>query len=577
MIDYQIVLEKLLPPCRPKSYWIVTWIDDFFYRNGNVYTNIELVNSSTSYFRVNHFNKELRVNLTIPIHYLMDISIGSVFNSKGKLIPQSISNYDSFNWRYKKTTSNFSIKDNIFPILTLLKDFYYPLPNISSKDNFRYYALKIPYLKTYNKFIKEKFYIVLIPEIVLTKFFFFEKNSVDGINAMVNGHFTEDIIKKRYIIKKDGIRTGYIRYDNNVLPEQSIRKLVNLLFLKSDQGIKAIKELNSSLYVNNQIAKRLPFNSNMNISLYGRYLGKKSSNKEGVLNIFMAFGINSLDIEDRSIFTVDRYDITKDIETNTTDSADKAPREKYTSLLQRNRNKSKNQSIKNNSRVKSSRESEIIKDNTFSSFGVDLPIFIRKRTEQDKKWEMQDQKLIIHDTDSITGDSDICQDSTSSGRNYARQNIAPKVIDRSFNFFNKVASTLAKEGISGKYLKINNRNSFYNRITFCNKNFWYLIFEIEYKEKYFYLIRLDPSLTSYIPLLNESNLRKIELNDLRLILIKFANSNFDMRKIKSKKLLKKINTELHNFNHRVKMNTNTHEHFASKIKTKIEIKFKHLI
>ena len=555
------------------KFWIITWVGEVIYYPNQSRIRIELTNSSDTYFHIKNLKKSYKKIIELPVSYISVLNIGTVFDSDGVLVNYDKKNvFDTFQWRYSKIYDKiFTNEFDKFKTMDLLRDMDYPLPIQSSVNKFRYYRKKIPYK---NK--PGKFYLILIPEFLIHKFFFLNINSVEGINSIIESTFLSNVISKAFIREVNGKRIGVVEYNNDIIRDKSIIVWVSkLLFLRGDSGIKSIKQIGSSSFKSNSgiryLESCMPINSDMNFNIYGRFLSPKKNIDKEIINVFLAIEIDQIMIKETNVFSVDELIINKKIERNSTENRNNRPVKNYNSKKFINNNLNKDSFIED--KLKSIYPNEKFDfEKHKQNLGFDIPVTFNVRNDQINKWELDSVDIIISDEESITTNNrESSKDSKSKGSNLDFTNN----IDKGLKFTLKVIEKLNEFRINGEFInQVNNQGFYYIIIDKKGQKFnsivYKIILETNSKTNYFYLLRFPKIKTGYICLLSEINKNELSKEDIKLLIIKSKEMDYNWLEIRKKKALKNQNIVInHLFKHQSQEKDDIHHFGALKIKNKL--------
>ena len=296
---------KINFPSAQGKYWILLWIGKIRYHRNQFKVELHFINKTLPNDELRNLNLDKPFIQLVPIIYLANFRIGSLYDTTTK----KIIDYISPGSRIQKIAVNkqISFAKREFP---LIGNPYF-LKNASSiiSSDFRYLML----LDTKHKY-KESSLALISPYCILQYFF----NSNQLIKKALTYTLLEGFERgkaKKYYDSNSNERIVELEFDHDKLSEKEAFAIAPYLFLKNDIGTKFIKSVGS--YICNALLQKrikdeenyyLDFKfdfSNYVIECYGKeFYNIIDENKKDYYTLI--YQINKFDFIDKSSYTVDK-------------------------------------------------------------------------------------------------------------------------------------------------------------------------------------------------------------------------------------------------------------------------------
>ncbi|HAT3994295.1 TPA: hypothetical protein I9Y78_003368 [Elizabethkingia anophelis] len=296
---------KLDFPLTYGKYWFLLWIGKIWYHRKQFKVEFYFINKTLPNDELRNLNFDKPFTQLVPITYLADFRIGSLYNT----ITQELVDYISPGSRRQRIPVNkqISFAKRKFP---LIGNPYF-LKNASSiiSEDFRYLML----LDTKYKY--EERSLALISPCCILQYFLNTDTLI--IKALTNTLLEGFELKKAnfYYDSQSNERIVEVEYDQDKLSKKEAFTIAPYLFIKNDIGTKFIKSISSYTYnslIQSRIRKKeyfyLDFEfdfSNYVIECFGKeFYNKIDEHKKDYYTLI--YQINKFDFIDKNPYTVDK-------------------------------------------------------------------------------------------------------------------------------------------------------------------------------------------------------------------------------------------------------------------------------
>lgn len=500
-------------------YWYLYWIEKIGYSDKTTNVKLKFINTESPDNFYKGFNpcREFRETIVRPIEFLYFLEPGMIYDTEiDEFINQS--EYFNENWNITIDFPAFLEKTNV--PFTFLDSKYSPLNNDDDLDGLNYYYFDLKNNK------------VILTDNVLSKYFSFK--STKFISRLITNGINElfDINNIRIGFDEQGNKTGYLRYNNDLISKNDIKGISYLFFMKNNSGVKYLKSLESNIvsyFINNKnnqeklgsglyLDTKYPFNHNISYILQGKRF------QVGNDYYFIAEKIVS-HIAKTNEFIVDRVELermnpknsTKDRKNKEKEDVNR-PGEPQKSQLEFTTGVSGNPigNIKENA------------TNTNNSIGFSIPTYRKKRESQNKAYNVTK----LPNDQELKGDTIVVQESdneTNVQRNSFFDEIKIITVDK-FNLMNLVSEMLKGYGVIIEYNYLNKLTLQTNVYDFDGSKA--MVIPLNYEGKYFYIIDFEKSSGGFI---RTNSMSKISPLTLELFIKECLKINNDIKKDDSKK------------------------------------------
>ncbi|GJN59191.1 hypothetical protein HZP39_17130 [Elizabethkingia anophelis] len=308
-------------PSAHGKYWILLWIGKIRYHRKQFKVELHFINKTLPNDELRNLNLDKPFIQLVPIVYLADFRIGSLYDTTTK----NLIEYISPGSRRQKIPVNkqVSFAKREFP---LIGNPYF-LKNASSiiSSDFRYLML----LDTKHKY-KESSLALISPYCILQYFFNSDRLIKKALKDTLLEGFKREKAKK-YYDSNSNERIVELEFDQNKLTKKEAFVIAPYLFLKNDIGTKFIKSVGSYIF-NALLQKRIKGEENYYldfkfdfssyvIECYGKeFYNKIDENKKDYYTLI--YQINKFDFIDKSSYTVDKILLIPFNSTNSTKDRD---------------------------------------------------------------------------------------------------------------------------------------------------------------------------------------------------------------------------------------------------------------
>lgn len=469
----------------PGRYWYLYFIEKIGFSDKTVNVKFKFINSESPDNFYKGFNpcRGFRETIVKPIEFLYFLETGMIYDTE---IDDFIKQSEYFNKNWNITIDFPALLEKTNMPFTFLDSKYSPLNNDDDLDGLNYYYFDLRNNK------------VILTDNVLSKYFSFK--STRFISRLITNGINElfDINNIRIGFDEQGNKTGYLRYNNDLISKNDIKGISYLFFIKNNSGIKYLKSLESNIvsyFINNKdnqqklnsgvyLDTKYPFNYNISYILQGKrfqvgndyyFIAEKIVSHIAKTNEFI---VNRVELE-----PMNPKDSTKDRKNKEKEDVNR-PVEPIKNQLEITTNISGNP-------ISNIKENPI---NTNKPNGFSIPTFKKKRKSQNKAYNVTK----LPNNQELKGDTAVVQESdneTKSQRNSFFEQINIIKVDK-FELMNLVSENLKNNGVIIE-------NNYLNK-SIIQKNVYdfdgpkVMVISLCYDGKYFYIIDFEKSSGGFI-------------------------------------------------------------------------------
>lgn len=469
----------------PGRYWYLYLIEKIGYSDKTINVKFKFINtvSPDNFYKGFNQCREFRETIVLPVEFLYYLESGMIYDTEiDEFIKQS--EYFNENWNITIDFPALLEKTNVqFPFLDSK---YSPLNNDDDLEGLSYYFFDL----NSNK--------VILTDNVLSKYFSFK--STKFISRLITNGINElfDIDNITIAFDEQGIKTGYLKYNNDLLSKNDIKGISYLFFMKNNSGIKYLKSLESNIvsyFINNKdnqeklrsgvyIDTKYPFNHEISYILQGkRFQVDKDYYFIAEKIVSHIAKTNEIIVDRVELEPMNPNDSTKDRKNKEKEDVNR-PGEPIKNQLEITTNISGNPigNIKENP----------IKTNNPNGFSI--PTFKKKRKSQNKAYNV----IKLPNDQEFKGDTAVVQESdneTKAQRNSFFEQINIIKVDK-FELMNLVSEKLKKNEVIIENNYLNKSILQENVYDFDGSKV--MVLSLCYENKYFYIIDFEKSSGGFI-------------------------------------------------------------------------------
>lgn len=217
------------------KYWFLIWIGKIHRHNKVLKVELFFINKTSPNDQLRDLDFSTQYIQLIPVSYLSDFSIGSLFNTKdNKLVDYSIPE------SRRHTCVSRSMTDYVKKTFPLIENPYF-IKNASTIISHEFKYLEILYF-----YFGKQILALISPYCILQHFFYSDLLIKKVLSGNILSAFQLNKAKI-YDDKKTNERIVELVYDSSILNEKEAFIIAPLLFIKNNIGRKFIQSINSYL------------------------------------------------------------------------------------------------------------------------------------------------------------------------------------------------------------------------------------------------------------------------------------------------------------------------------------------